>query len=329
MSALPGVTPKLGVYRSSVWSTKVDLVVTDHRRVIEAATELHSILSGVEIVASRFLPDSEVNRLQREARSDEPVRISAQLLELLQVALRAARLSNGAVDPTVGNAMCRIGYDRDFSSVVDGVDGDLPAPHPVAGWRSVVVDPEESTVAMPTGTSLDLGATAKAWAADRAARSIASRLDCGVLVSIGGDVAVGGEAPPGGFAVGIADVCGDPCSSLTMAVASGGIATSGTGNRHWRIGGHPVHHLVDPATSLPVVTPWRTVSVAAGSCVDANTASTAAMILGGRASRWLDEHRLPSRLVRSDGSTVVVAGWPAGPDEPATIPTDVHVPVSP
>jgi thiamine biosynthesis lipoprotein len=310
MSVLSDRSGKLGVYRSTVWSTKLDLVVTDHRRVVPATKELHAILSRVEGVASRFLPDSEVNRLQHDACSGEPVRVSPELLELVQVALRAAKLSDGAVDPTVGNAMCGIGYDRDFSLVSGGVDGDLPEPRPVPGWRSVAVDTQRATVAMPAGTSLDLGATAKAWAADHAAHSIASHLDCGVLVSIGGDVAVGGEAPSGGFAVGIADVCGDPRSSLTVAVASGGIATSGTGNRHWSIGGHPVHHLVDPATGLPVVTPWRTVSVAAGTCVDANTASTAAMIIGGRASRWLDEQRLPSRLVRSDGSTVVLAGWP-------------------
>ena len=318
MSAPTDIPAKLGIYRGSVWSTKVDLVVTDHTQVVAAAKELHAILSRVECVASRFVPDSEVNQLQRNVRSDQPVHISVELLELLQVALRAARLSDGAVDPTVGNAMCRLGYDRDFSDVVGGVDGELPAPRAVAGWRSVVVDAEHSTVAMPPGTSLDLGATAKAWAADRAASSIASHRDCGVLVSIGGDVAVAGEAPSGGFAVGIADVCGDPRSSLTVAVASGGIATSGTGNRHWNIGGHPVHHLVDPSTSLPVVTPWRTVSVAAGSCVDANTASTAAMIIGSRASRWLDEQHLPSRLVRPDGRTVVVAGWPADADEPAS-----------
>jgi thiamine biosynthesis lipoprotein ApbE len=316
MSAPADLSGKLGVYRARVWSTSVDLIVTDHRRVIAAAEELHGILSQVERVASRFLPDSEVSRLQRSASAEEPVRVSPELLELVQVALRSARLSDGAVDPTVGNAMCRIGYDRDFSSVRSGVEGDLPEPGPVVGWRSVSVDTERATITMPEGTSLDLGATAKAWAADHAAYSIASHLDCGVLVSIGGDVAIGGEAPPGGFAVGIADVCSDQRSSLTVAIASGGIATSGTGNRHWRIGSHQVHHLLDPATGLPVVSPWTTVSVAAGNCVDANTASTAAMIIGGRASRWLDEQRLPSRLVRSDGTTVVVAGWPTVLEQP-------------
>jgi thiamine biosynthesis lipoprotein len=163
---------------------------------------------------------------------------------------------------------------------------------------------------MAAGTVLDLGATAKAWAADKAAAAIASRLGCGVLVSLGGDIAVDGVAPDKGFSVGIADICGDPSAPVAVSIVSGGIATSGIGNRHWTLGGHAVHHLVDPTTGLSVDSPWRTVSVAAGSCVDANTASTAAMVMGEPAVLWLEQERLPARLIRLDGSTLTVAGWP-------------------
>ena len=204
-----GRRPRLGVYRSEVWSTRVDLVVTDRYRVVAATGLLHAELARVEAVASRFRPDSEVNKLHAAAASGRPIPVSADLLESVTIALRAARLTNGAVDPTVGAAMCRIGYDRDFSAVMQGVPGDLPEPDPVTGWRSVSVDAERSTVALPAGVVLDLGATAKAWAADLAATSIASRLHCGVLVSLGGDIAVRGPAPEGGFGIGIADVCGD------------------------------------------------------------------------------------------------------------------------
>jgi thiamine biosynthesis lipoprotein len=302
----------LGVYRSAVWSTRVDLVVTDCHKVVAATELLHAELARVEAVASRFRPDSEVNDLHAQAGSGRPVPVSADLLESVTIALRAARLTGGAVDPTVGTAMCRIGYDRDFSAVMQGVPGNLPESGPVAGWRSVSVDAERSTVALPAGVLLDLGATAKAWAADLAAASIASRLHCGVLVSLGGDIAVGGSAPVGGFSIGIADVCGDTEAQVAVAVTSGGLATSGIGKRHWTVGGLPVHHLIDPATGLPADSPWKTVSVAAGSCVDANTASTAAMVMGRSAVSWLDDLRLPSRLVGLDGTTAVVGGWPDG-----------------
>lgn len=300
----------LAVYRSSVWSTRVDMVVTDPRVIVEATRLLDETLERVDAVASRFRPDSEINRLHRVADALTPVVVSADLFETVGVAMRAARLSDGAVDPTVGTAMCRLGYDRDFSTMAPDVNGELPEPGQIPGWRSVTLDAERSTVAMPAGTVLDLGATAKAWAVDRAARLVASRLACGVLVSVGGDIAVAGQVPEGGFAVGIADICGDPSAPTTVVIDSGGLATSGIGNRNWTLSGHPVHHLLNPATGLPVDTPWRTVSVAAGSCVDANTASTAAMVMGEAAVAWLDNARLPTRLVRRHGRTATVAGWP-------------------
>ncbi len=302
-----------GAYRSAVWSTRVDLVVTDRQKLVAATELMYGVLARVDAVASRFRPDSEVNMLHAAAASGGPVPVGADLLDSVTIALRAAQLTDGAVDPTVGAAMCRIGYDRDFSALAEGVPGDLPEPSPVAGWRSVSVDAQRSTVALPPGVVLDLGATAKAWAADLAASTIAAQLHCGVLLSLGGDIAVCGSAPEGGFAIGVADVCGDSDAPVAVAIESGGLATSGIGRRHWTVGGLPVHHLIDPTTGLPADSPWRTVSVAAGSCVDANTASTAAMVMGLSALPWLEERKLPSRLVGSDGSAVTVGGWP---DEP-------------
>lgn len=285
--------------------------MTDPAVVVTAARILDDELDRVEAVASRFRSDSEISRLHR-AVVDGPITVSPDLFEALEVALRSAAVTDGAVDPTVGAALCRLGYDRTFSEIAGGVDGALPDAAPVPGWRSVVLDPESRTVTVPRGTLLDLGATAKAWAADRAAASIAARLGCGVLVSLGGDLAVE-SAPTGGFTVGVADICGDPDAPTTVSIVSGGLATSGVGNRHWLLGTTPVHHLVDPHTGLPVTTPWRTVTVAAGSSVDANTASTAAHVLGASAPGWLAERSLPARLVDHDGTVVAVAGWPEDP----------------
>jgi thiamine biosynthesis lipoprotein len=173
----------------------------------------------------------------------------------------------------------------------------------------VVLDRVAGTVALPRGTVVDLGATAKAWAADRAAEVIAATCGCGVLVSLGGDVAVH-NAPVGGFAVGIADVCGDADPAVAVRVDSGGLASSGVGSRAWRLGRAQVHHLLDPRTGLPADSPWRVVTVAAATCVDANTASTAALVLGDTAPEWLTAKRLPARLVRTDGQVTTVAAWP-------------------
>lgn len=308
--AAPGLDDRtrLAVHRTTRWSTRIELLVTDPAAVVAAARLLDEELDRVEAAASRFRPDSELSRLHGTG-DGSPVAVSRQLCELVAAALRAAELTDGLVDPTVGAALARLGYDRDFAEVAGGVDGDLPDPTPVPGWTSVRLDPARCTLAVPPGTVLDLGATAKAYAADVAAASIASRLGCGALVSLGGDLAVR-DAPAGGFVVGVADVCGDPDAPTSVAVASGGLATSGTGNRHWMLGATPVHHVVDPRTGLPAAPWWRTVTVAAGSCVDANTASTAALLLGDRAPIWLAERKLPARLVRDDGTVETVAGWP-------------------
>ena len=161
------------VYRSSVWSSRVDLVVTDPGVIVEAAHLLHQTLERVDTVASRFRPDSEINLLHRAADGSTPMVVSDDLVEAIGVALRAARLTDGAVDPTVGAAMCRLGYDRDFSLLAPDVAGTLPKAAPTPGWRSVILDVECSTVVLDPGTVLDLGATAKAWASDRAAHLIA------------------------------------------------------------------------------------------------------------------------------------------------------------
>jgi thiamine biosynthesis lipoprotein len=191
--------------------------------------------------------------------------------------------------------------------------GPVPDPAPVPGWRGVRFDRPAGTVLLDPGVRLDLGAVAKAWAADRAAATVARRCGCGVLVSLGGDVAVAGDPPVTGFAVGVSDRCDDAVSQTVVALRSGGLATSGIGRRTWRRGGRPVHHIVDPATGLPVDSPWCTATVAAGSCVAANTASTAAMVEGERAVDRLRVLGTPGRLVRHDGAVVTVGDWPGEP----------------
>jgi thiamine biosynthesis lipoprotein len=174
---------------------------------------------------------------------------------------------------------------------------------------------------MPEGVQLDLGATAKAWAADRSAARIAAQAGCGVLVSLGGDIAVAGPAPDGGWRIRVQDVTGDPGERpdgpyALVAIRDGGLATSSTAARRWQRGGDVLHHILDPRTARPAEPVWRTVSVAAGTCADANAASTAAVIRGRPALGWLASLGLPARLVDATGVVFTVAGWPDDPDDP-------------
>jgi FAD:protein FMN transferase len=244
------------------------------------------------------------------ASSGRAVRVSRDLFEAVTVALQAAESTGGRVDPTVGRAILALGYDRDFGSVAPGVEGELPPRRPVPGWQRVTAERPRRMVTLPPGATLDLGATAKALSADRAAVAIHQRVGCGVLVSLGGDVSVAGTPPADGFAVGIADACTAHSHAQTVAIRSGGLATSGTGVRHWSLGTHRVHHIVDPATGLPALEHWSTVTTTAANCVQANAAATAAVVMGAAAVGWLEGLGIPARLVRTDGSVVRTSNWP-------------------
>jgi FAD:protein FMN transferase len=185
----------------------------------------------------------------------------------------------------------------------------------VAGLRSVRLDRIRRTIQIPDGVELDLGATAKALAADRAAALAHSVAGCGVLVNLGGDVAIAGPPPPGGWKVLVTDdhANGRAGTGQTVYVAGGGLATSSTTVRRWATERGDFHHVVDPTTGLPAAETWRTVSVAAGSCVDANIATTAAIVRGEAAVAWIDGLGLPGRFVRPSGSVVRVGAWPGPP----------------
>jgi len=291
--------------------TLVRLVVTDPPALAQARELLEADLARIDLACSRFRPDSEICAL----RGGE-TQVSPLLAEAIAVALRAAELTDGDVDPTVGAAMAELGYDRDFGQVPRTGPALPVTVRTVPGWREVHLDGR--LLRLPAGVQLDLGATAKAWAADRAAARIAAQFGCGVLVSLGGDIAVAGPAPREGWRIRVQDVTGSPEDPpdgpyAVVAIRDGGLATSSTTARRWQRGGDVLHHILDPRTSRPAESVWRTVSVAAGSCADANTASTAAVIRGRAALGWLAGLGLPSRLVDTTGAVFTVAGWPQEP----------------
>ena len=306
-----------GATASAAWMAlgcRVHLVVTDPGQLTAARSLLEADLDEVDVACSRFRPDSELVALDQA--QGRPAKVSPVLAEAIGVALRAAELTGGDVDPTVGEAIAAVGYDRDFALVApDGPPLSLTV-RAVPGWRQIRLDATSRTVTMPAGVRLDLGATAKAWASDRAAGRISGALGCGVLVGLGGDIAVAGQVPPGGWRIRVQDVTSGPDDppegpSAVVAIASGGLATSSTTARRWRRGGDVLHHILDPRTGLPPAPVWRTVSVTATTCADANAASTAAIIRGDQAPAWLASLGLPARLVDVGGRVQTVAGWPA------------------
>jgi FAD:protein FMN transferase len=282
------------------------------RRAVEAE------LWAIDVAASRFRTESELCRLNRA--NGLRTAVSPLLLQALALGIRAAELTDGAVDPTLGGELRRLGYDRDFDQLPD-----VPVTRPMqcavdrrprsrtSRWAQIELHDDPPSVRLPVGIQIDLGATAKALAADRAAVAAHTATGAGVLVSLGGDISTAGAGPDGAWMIRVTDDHRSDASAegQTITIRDGGLATSSLIVRRWEHDGHENHHILDPETGQPVNPYWRTVSVAATDCVDANIASTAAIVLGARALAWLAEQQLPARLVSVDGTVMLLGGWPA------------------
>ncbi|MCW2496145.1 FAD:protein FMN transferase [Jatrophihabitans sp.] len=291
-------------FTTRAWSCTVRLVVDDARALKPASADLLWLLGCVDKTASRFRADSALSRANRNAGRPTPV--PQLLVDLVEAALQAAVQTDGAVDPTVGPALTALGYDRDFAALP--ADGPAIAAAPLRrSYRDVRLDRGAGLLTVPLGSTLDLGATAKAYVADHAAQALHARYGTAVMVELGGDIAVAGHRPDG-WCIEVAEREGG--TGQLLLLRHGGLVTSTTTVRHWQRGGQPLHHIVDPRTGAPADGPWRTVSVSAPRALAANVASTAAIVLGDAALPWLTDRGIAARLVARDAAVTTTAGWP-------------------
>ena len=290
-------------------STTATVVVTAGSLADEAQRILRIEIDAIDRACSRFRPDSELAHLHGNA--GHIVEISSLLFDALDVAYSVAERTDGAVDPTVGNAMVALGYDCDFDCIETRPSRTMDR-ESVPGFRQLELDRRGRTARIPKGVRLDLGSSAKAFLVDRAAIRIADELNSGVLVSVGGDIAVAGDPPPEGWAVGIAvdSSLGPVEADHVVAIHRGGLASSGTEVRTWKMGNERVHHIVDPSTGRSAAPYWRVVTATGASCIDANALSTAALVWGEKAVERLRPFGQAVRLLRHDGEVVTLGGWP-------------------
>ncbi len=296
-------------FTADALGTTVRVVVTRPDALPGVAALTRSALDALDVAASRFRSDSELSRANAVAGT--PARVGPVLRDATQACLHMAEATGGLVDPTVGGAVTAAGYDRPF---VD-IDPTEPrtAGHPRRAehdWRDVALVPDEhgAWLTVPPGTLLDLGAIAKSWLADSLAGVAVSLGAGGALVDLGGDVAVSGQPPDGGWVIGLPPGAD---GQRMVTIRAGGVATSAQDVRCWTTTDGSAHHIIDPRTTRPAESPWRLVTVHAGTAVEANAASTAALILGTDAPTWLEARGLSARLVPMDGTPArTVACWP-------------------
>ena len=301
----------LTVRSFSAIGTTASVVVQEPSQAEAAARMLRAEIESIDLACSRFRSDSELEMVH--AHAGAAVRVSSLLFDALAVSYEVAERTHGAVDPTIGNAIAALGYDKDLKEVQARPVHPAAPLRSSAGFTHLHLNSARRTVRIPRGVRLDLGSSAKAFAADRAAARICHELGSGVMVSLGGDIAVAGTPPPGGWAVGIAVDSSTPVDRVDQVVAirGGGLASSSTAVRTWDSGARRVHHIIDPRSGDCVAPYWTLVSATGESCVEANAVSTAAIVWGDRALRQLEPFGQAVRMVRHDGHIFSLNGWPA------------------
>lgn len=333
MTPAVGAGPR-GAPVSAGWTAlgaPVQFVVTRAAALESGRAIMAAELTAMDAVCGAR-PGSELSGLgelaRAEARSgsgawDGSVPVSSLLADAIAAALRTAQLTGGDVDPVVREDPVGVSVNGNGSPGPgpDGLRGLDQFLRPAAGWQRIRLEREGRRLWLPPGLRLDLSATVTSWAVDRCAGRLAGALSCGVLVGLGGNIAVAGAAPAGGWRIRVQDArdvvtdAADPGldggPATVVAIHDGGLATSSTAARRLHHGGDPLNYILDPTAGAPAAPYWRTVSVAAACCAFASAASTAAMIRGRHAKEWLSSLGLPARMVALDGRAHTVAGWPA------------------
>ncbi len=229
--------------------TYVDLRVDDPGRHAAAAALARDVLAAFEQACSRFRADSDLSRAN--AAAGHWVRVSPLLVAAVEVAVHAAHDTDGLVDPTLGQAIVALGYDRSFDELIEDrsvralPSGNQSSPTELPTtedqrqlWRDLEFTPE--AIRVPRGAALDLGGTGKALAADLVAAAIVETLQVGLIVSVGGEVRAHGpgQTDPAASvpAASVPAPSGAPCwcppgsepASIGAEVTGAGVTGTGT-----------------------------------------------------------------------------------------------------
>jgi thiamine biosynthesis lipoprotein len=290
----------------NIWGLSGSLNTEHEEQMAYAEERLWFWIDAIDAACNRFEPTSEISRLNAAGAGTHSISDTLELA--LDGALHAARVTDGLCDPTVLPALLALGYDCDFDEL-QRRDATLARTlvKPL-GLGAVVLDRARHNVTLSPLCQLDLGASAKALVVDLVANDV--KESGGVVVEIGGDVAVRGKNGPDPWAIGISETLVSSGHEPKVCLEHGGIATSSTTARTWRIGSQTANHIVDPRTGSFANGIYAVATVSAESCLTANAFATAALLWGEDAGFHIGQAGWSARLVRHDGVVEFVGGWP-------------------
>jgi thiamine biosynthesis lipoprotein len=261
----------------------------------------------IDNLLSNYKPDSELSGVNARA-GDAPVKVSPELLSLLQTCLAVSRQSSGAFDMTVGPLMKLWGFYRGEWRVPDAraVSERLQR----VGYRYVALDAEQGTVRfLKAGVELDPGGIGKGYAIDRMAAILMARGFNSALLSAGGSSIYAIGAPPDsapGWKITVQDPLDSGKSATSVYLKDKSLSTSGGYEKFFESGGRKYSHIMDPRTGYPVQG-MLAVSVVCPRTLDSEIWAKPFYVLG---RAWTEQHIRPDfEVFLCDGSGKQDCSW--------------------
>jgi thiamine biosynthesis lipoprotein len=286
---------------------EISAIGRDEDKADEAIGDAFAEMERIEKLMSRRIPGSDVSRINGWT-GVKPVKVSTEVLEVIQRAGEISKASGGYFDISIGVLLDLWGFE-DNGGHLPGKDEVERALRSV-GYGAVVVDEDVATVQFERkGMCIDLGGIAKGYAVDRAYEVLRARGYGNMIVNAGGDMRVGGRKPNGPWAIGIQNPRDRSRILATFDAEGTSVATSGDYERYFEVDGIRYHHLLNPFTGFPA-RQCRSVTILAKDALSADALATAVFVMGPRKGLRLIEalEGIEGLIVSAEGDIIQSEG---------------------
>lgn len=267
-------------------------VVTDAGRFPDGVEDaVAALLERLDQSMSTYKPDSELNKLNRLAVSEE-LSISADLWQILQDAQHVHVLTHGAFDPTVGPLVDLWGFGPEDTGETIPSEADIKALLPRVDLGQLRLG-GDSTVTKLADIDLDLSAIAKGYAAQQVATLLKTFGFSNFLVEVGGELQLAGHNRKGSLwriAIEAPSLLQGGVEKV-VAASNIGVATSGDYRNYFEREGVRYSHTIDPRTGKPITHTLASATVLADTAAVADALATAFMVMGAEKTLELAEQR--------------------------------------
>jgi thiamine biosynthesis lipoprotein len=285
-------------------------IYADKEVPTEVFDKLFNLIDYYEYMVSKNIDDTELNQVNENA-GIEPVKVDDDLFEMVKLGIDFAGYSDGLFDISIGPLVDLWGIGTDFANVPN--EADIKEKMALIDYKTIVIDENEKTIFLPQkGMSLDLGAIAKGYIADRIKELILEEGYESAIINLGGNVLTVGTKPNSDtWSIGVRDPESDAGSTMgILKLEDNSIVSSGIYERFFIEGDIRYHHLINPKVGYPEQNDMMSVSIISELSVDGDALSTTVFLLGLEAGFELVEEleNVEAVFVMADRSVYITSG---------------------